>query len=269
MAGMTLREELSSPSIPLVLPSRPVALLLGSGFKGLAGLVKPVRRISYAEMDGYAPHAGIQPERVPQATLGTIDGVSTMVYPTRLHLYHGHSAHEVTSLVRHARASGCETAVFLGACGVVDGDLSESLGVVTDHINLTGENPLVGWRASGQDSFVPMEEAYDRELRDLAIEVAQARSIDLREGVYAEMRGPSLETPAEVRALRMLGASFVGMSLTLEVIMARALGMRVLAIVLPTNPAGAAWVSHRSVRAEVTSFSREVELIVRGVLARL
>ena len=78
-----------------------------------------------------------------------------------------------------------------------------------------------------------------------------------------------METPAGVRALRMLGVSYVGMSLSLEVIMARALGMRVLALTLPTNPAGASWVSHRSVRAEATSATRELKIIVRGVLARL
>ena len=261
----------------------PIGLVLGSGFGGLAGLVKPTRRVSYEQMEGYERLDDVEPERVPQATLGTIDGRSVIVYPVCLHLYHGHTAYQVTAPVRHAHASGCRVVVCIGASGLVDGADDQSLGVVSDHLNLTAENPLVGWspavapagrtmarKASRlPDAFVPMDQAYDPELRALAHEVARERGIDLHEGVYAEVRGPSLETPAEVHALRMLGVTYVGMSLSLEVIMARALGMRVLALTLPTNPAGAAWVSHRSVRAEATSATRELEAIVRGVLARL
>ncbi|MBR3157606.1 MAG: purine-nucleoside phosphorylase [Atopobiaceae bacterium] len=278
-AGMRQDE---APRLPTS-SGHPVALLLGSGFGGLAGLVKPIRRVSYESMEGYERPTDIAPERVPQVTVGTIDGSPVVVYPTRLHLYHGHTAYQVTAPVRHAYASGCRVIVCIGASGLVDGADDQALGVVSDHLNLTNENPLIGWRPTGvqhggaltqqasrpTDAFVPMDQAYDLGLRGLAHEVARERGIDLCEGVYAEVRGPSLETPAEVRALRMLGVTYVGMSLSLEVIMARALGMRVLALTLPTNPAGAAWVSHRSVRAEATSATRELEAIVRGVLARL
>lgn len=247
---------------------RPIALVLGSGFTGLSGMVKTVQRVPYTSMDGFALPPNISIQKMPEATIGTIDGVSVVVYPRRLHLYHGYTAFEVTTLVRHARSRGCHTVVFVGASGAIDPSAEARLGLVSDHLNLTGENPLVGWRRDA-DSFVPMEHAYDAELRDLAKKVASERGIDLFEGVYAEMRGPSLETPAEVRALRALGATFVGMSLSLETIMARALGMRVLALTLATNPAGASGVSHRTVRAEATSSARDLEAVVRGVVSRI
>ena len=325
---------------PLASAEHPVALLLGSGFKALAGLVKPVRRVPYERMEGFATPAGAAAgESVPQATVGTIDGVPCIVYPVRLHLYQGYSAYEVATPVRHAAASGARVALLVGACGSLSAETgaagpvgvagatslagaeptgvsatsrmgAESTGagaaspagaaaatagepvlsLVSDHINLTGENPLVEWRAaqatrrsaarlgvtgslgprtSDTGSFVPMGQAYDPELRDLARRVAAERGIELGEGVYAEVKGPSLETAAEARALRALGADFVGMSLSLEVIMARALGLRVLALTLPTNPAGAEWVTHRSVRAEATSAASELAAIVRGLLRNL
>lgn len=243
---------------------RPVALLLGSGFTRLSGLVKTVRRIPYEQIvDDAHPACGLDGL---EATVGTVDGRSVIVYPARIHLYKGFSAFQVASLVRHAHACGSRMAVFVGASGAVGN--AEGLAVVTDHINLTGESPLVGWRHEG-DSFVPMRDVYDWQMRAFAHEVAESHGIELSEGVYAEVRGPQLETPAEVRALEALGVSYVGMSLTLESIMAHALGMRVLALTHATNPAGATWVSHRSVRVEATSVGKDVETIVRGVLRRL
>ncbi len=253
---------------PLLLSGRPVALMLGSGFSRLAGLVKPVRRIPYAQIEGLSSAREANAPLPHVATAGTIDGKQAIVYPSKLHLFQGYSALEVTALVRHAHASGCGVAVFVGACGSVNSAKDGCLGLVSDHINLTGCNPLVD-RGVHTDAFLPMRDAYDPELRELVHRVAQAHGIGLQEGVYAEMRGPSLETPAEVRALQVLGADYVGMSLSLEVIMARALGMRVLAFALPTNEAGDAGVSHSSVRLEATSYARELEVIVRGVLAGL
>lgn len=265
---MTVMADRTGARPLLVSTDHPVALVLGSGFHGLSGIIKPVRRVSYEQVDGYVRPADGRVGHADQMTMGTIDGVPVVVYPSRLHLYQGCSAHEVTSLVRHAHACGCRVAICIGASGLVDGTDDQAIGMISDHLNLTGENPLRGWN-SGRDPFVPMVDAYDRELRQMAHDVARERGVELREGVYAEVVGPSLETPAEVRALRMLGVSYVGMSLSLEVIMARALGMRVLALTLPTNPAGASWVSHRSIRAEATSATRELGIIVRGVLERL
>ena len=247
-----------------ITPAHPVALILGSGFKRLAGLVKPVQRVSYEQIVGntHAPEAlaGLE------ATVGTVDGKAAIVYPARLHLHKGFTAFEVSSLVRHAHAKGCRIAIFVGACGAVAGE--EGLGVVSDHINLTGTTPLTGWQREG-DSFVPMNDVYDTRLRKIAREVAKNNGMDLPEGVYAEVCGPNLETPAEVRALGLLGANYVGMSLSLEAIMAHALGMKVLAFSLATNQAGASYVSHRYVRAEATSAAKDLETVVRGVLARL
>ena len=271
MAGPDVLSASRGKSVPVmrvVSSDHPVALALGSGFSGIAGLVKPVRRISYERFEGGPSYAGEAAPDIPSATLGTIDGVPTIVYPRRIHLYQGHSAGEVTSAVRHAASCGCRVAVFVGACGMIDDEASPRLGIVSDHINLTGHNPLIGKKHRG-DSFVPMTNAYDAGLRALALEVAKDHGIAVREGVYAEVMGPSLETEAERRALGLLGANFVGMSLSLEAIMAHALGIRVLAITLATNRAGASNVSHQSVRAETTSYDREVRMLVRGVLERL
>ena len=253
----------------------PVAIVLGSGLGHLAGLVKPVRRMSYCDIPGFPESARPVGGHNFETTIGTIDGVPVVVYPGRVHLYQGYSALEVTSLVRHAYRLGCRTVLFACATGAIQGVAETGLGLISDHINLTGVNPLVGWNEAEpelallESGFISMNDVYSSYLRDLARNVAKEADILLGEGVLAGVGGPSFETPAEVVALRTIGASYVGMSTVLEAIMAHALGMRTLGLTLAANYAGEAGVSHESVLVAAGNYSEQFERLVRGVLARL
>lgn len=251
----------------------PVAIVLGTGLGHLAGLVKPVRRIAYREIADFPEDARPVAGHTFEATVGTIDGVPVVMYPGRVHLYQGYGAREVTSLVRHAWRLGCRTMVFACATGSIPGNANKGLGVITDHINLTGCNPLVGWRGPetgyGAPELVEMTDVYTPYLRGLVHTVAGNLGISLGEGVLAGVLGPTFETPAEAAALRNMGASYVGMSTVCEAIMAHALGMHVLGLTLATNESGATGVSHQSVLEEATDHADEFERLVRGVLALL
>ena len=148
---------------------------------------------------------------------------------------------------------------------------SKGLGILTDHINLTGANPLAKEEnlRDLETPFVGMTDAYTPYLRALAHNVADDLGISVQEGVYAGLLGPSFETPAEVAALRAMGVSYVGMSTVCEVIMAHALGMQVLGLTLAANAAGDPTVTHESVLAEAELHADDFERLVRGVLKAL
>ena len=247
----------------------PVAIVLGSGLGHLGTLVKTVRRIPYARIEGFPQDARPILGHAFEAKLGTIDGVPVVVYPGRIHLYQGYSAYEVTSLVRHAHALGCRSIVFACATGAVAPHGRRGLAVVSDHINLTGMNPLVGPGGTrGLESpFVGMADAYTPYLRELTKGVAADLGIELGEAVYGGVLGPSFETAAEARMLSTLGATHAGMSLVNEVIMARALDMGVLGLTLATNMSGAGGLTHEEVLDDAAKHSDDFERLVRGVLA--
>lgn len=254
---------------------RPIAIVLGSGLGHLAGLVKPVRRIAYRDIQGFPSSARPVAGHNFEATIGTIDGVPVVVYPGRVHLYQGYSALEVTALVRHAQHLGCRVMMFACATGAIDEVATVGLGLITDHINLTGVNPLVGWNGQEPElalvdsGFVGMTDVYTDYLQGIARGVAADQGIELSEGVLAGVLGPSFETPAEVRMLRTIGASYVGCSTVCEAIMAHALGMRVLGLTLSANYAGDAGVSHESVLMAARDHADEFERLVRGILTLL
>jgi purine-nucleoside phosphorylase len=162
-----------------------------------------------------------------------------MVMNGRLHLYQGYSPAEVVAPVRLAALLGAEVMVATNATGALDPDIpAGSLVLVTDHLNLQGCNPLVGdWARELGTQFPDMSAAYDPELRRLARAAAEEAGFTVFEGVYAAVLGPSFETPAEVRMLRALGGTVVGMSTVPEVIAARHMGVRVAALSLAANPA--------------------------------
>lgn len=249
----------------------PVAIVLGTGLGHLRSLVHPVRRLDYRDIDGFPPEARPVEGHSFEATIGTVDEVPVVVYPGRIHLYQGYSASEVTSLVRHARRLGCRDIVFACATAAVAGNAQPGLGILTDHINLTGANPLVGDdNLRGLDTpFVDMGDAYSPYLRTITRGVADDLGISVGEGVYAGVLGPNFETPAEVRMLASLGVSYVGMSTVLEVIEAKALGMNVLGLTLAANYAGEAGVSHQSLLAAAERNADDFERLVRGVLRLL
>ena len=249
----------------------PVAIVLGSGLGALAELVKPVRRIPYSEIDGFPAHAQPVAGHRFEVMVGTLDEVPVVVYPGRVHLYQGYTPAQVSALVRHAHKLGCKDIVFACSTGAVAGRAHVGLGVVSDHINLTGTNPLIEREDLSQveSPFVEMSDTYSPYLRKLALEVAAEQGVELQEGVYAGQLGPSFETAAEVAMLGVLGASFAGMSLVCEAIMAHALGMNVLGLTLAANMAGEAGVTHESVLEVAHSYEDDFAKIVRGVLGYL
>ncbi len=164
---------------------------------------------------------------------------SLMVLNGRLHLYQGHAPAEVVMPIRIAALLGAEVMIATNAVGSLDPEIAPGTMIVTsDHLNLQGSNPLVGsWGRELGPQYPDMSLAYDPELRELAIGAAIEAGFDVREGVYAAVLGPSFETPAEVRMLQQLGATVVGMSTVPEVLAARHMGMRVLALSFAANPA--------------------------------
>lgn len=194
---------------------------------------------------------------------GEIEGTPALVLAGRVHLYEGHPSSVVTHAVDEVVAAGCRTVVLTNAAG----GIAESFAVgepvlISDHLNLTGSNPL-----TGAPTFVDMTAVYDAELRALASRVDPS----LQEGVYAGVTGPAYETPAEIRMLATLGADLVGMSTVHEAIAAHALGARVLGISIVTNRAAGlgAKLDHAEVQRAGAQAAERMESLLRGVLAGL
>lgn len=210
-------------------------IILGTGLGGLAGDIQARATIPYAELPGFPvstveSHAG-------HLILGDLEGRPVVAMAGRFHLYEGYHLRQVTFPIRLMRALGAGSLVVTGACGGMNplwppGELV----LLSDHINLMGDSPLVGpnWDAQGP-RFPDMSRAYDPGLRALAREAALELGIQLREGVYVAVAGPNLETAAEYRMLRALGADVVGMSTVPEVIVAVHAGLRVLGVSIITD----------------------------------
>jgi purine-nucleoside phosphorylase len=171
------------------------------------------------------------------------------VFQGRVHAYQGFSGLEAAYPARLASALGAETLIVTNAAGGVRLGLHPGeIMLIADHINLTGDSPLLGWSGpEGGVPFVPMRDAYDPNLRHYAAQMAAELDLELEEGVYCAMLGPSFETPAEIRMLMGMGGLVVGMSTVPEVIAARALGLRVLGFSLVTNVAAGVGTSHEEV----------------------
>jgi purine-nucleoside phosphorylase len=249
-----------------------VALVLGSGLGGLADTFEEREELPYAEIPGWpeatvAGHAGT-------LVAGVLEGVDVLAMKGRLHPYEGHPLPQVVLGVRVMLRLGASTLIVTNASGGVDPRLAAgTLLAITDHLNLTGQNCLLGPNdASLGPRFSDMTVAYDPALIEVASEVARGHGYELARGVYAGVLGPSYETPAEVRMLGLLGASAVGMSTVQEVIAARHMGARVLGISCVTNP-GAGLTTQRLDHAEVERVGRasaaRLTALVRGVLARI
>ncbi len=210
-----------------------VGLVLGSGlgaFGDRLGLKIPYTEIPGIPIPSVAGHGA-------SLCLGTLQGTEVACLQGRVHLYEGHPVDDVVFGVRLLVRLGCRAVLLTNAAGGIDpsfrpGDLM----LIRDHLNLTGHNPLVG---ANDDALGPrfpdLGDAYDPRLADLAKGAARAAGVDLKEGVYAAMLGPSYETPAEIRMLRTLGAAAVGMSTVAEVIALRHAGARVGAVSCVTN----------------------------------
>ena len=250
----------------------PVAIMLGSEMGDLAQCVRVVRRIPYTDIEGFPDDARPVEGHVFEALVGTIEGVPVVVYPGRIHLYQGFSELEVTALVRHAHRIGCRDVIFsCGTCGLDEDVAPGTVGLIADHLNLTGRNPLA-CRTVGSmvdTPFVPMGETYSPYLRAFARAAAEEAGVALDEGVYAALLGPSYPTPAEAGMLRALGARYVGMSAVCEVIMARALGMEVMGLTLVTHGACDADLTRDEVLRRAADASDRVAQVLMGTLRLL
>jgi len=212
-----------------------VGVVLGSGLGAVAEAVGDAAVVGYEELPGFprpsvAGHAG-------RAVLGSIGEVPVAIFQGRAHLYEGGDPEALRTPVRALRSAGAEILVLTNAAGSLRPDVGPGrLMAITDHINLTGTNPLIGPNddATGP-RFPALRDAYDPELLERLRRSAADLGLDLAEGVYLQVTGPSFETPAEIRAYRTLGADAVGMSTVPETIIARHCGLRVAAVSVITN----------------------------------
>jgi len=212
-----------------------VAVILGTGLSGLAERIEVETSISYEEIPHF-PLSTVE-THTGRLLLGRLGGKHVVAMQGRFHLYEGYSAQQVTFPVRVMRALGAATLVVSNACGGMNplwspGDLV----LIADHINLLGDNPLIGANLEELGPRFPdMSAVYDEELRTLARQVALDQGFPLRSGVYVAVAGPNLETRAEYRMLRAMGADVVGMSTVPEVIVAVHGGMRVMGVSIITD----------------------------------
>lgn len=214
-----------------------VGMILGSGLGGFADLLEDAIRIPFREIPGFPVptvegHAG-------ELVIGRFSKTPVAILNGRVHFYEGQPQREITIPVRVLRRLGADTLILTNAAGGINLDFSAgALMLIRDHINYSGQNPLIG---QNLDEFGPrfpdMTDIYTKELREELKQRAQNAGILLREGVYAMYSGPSYETPAEIRMFRTLGADAVGMSTVPESIVARHSGMRVIGISCITNMA--------------------------------
>lgn len=209
------------------------AVVLGSGLSPLGASLVGGSGIPYRDIEGM-PTSTVEGHE-GRLFAGEIGGNGVLVFAGRVHLYEGRNTREVTYPVRAAIGAGCDTIVLTNAAGGIREGLEVGAPcLIADHVNLTGQTPLLGPNDDDVGPrFLDLTDVYDPQLRELA------RSIDpgLKEGVYAGLLGPTYETPAEVKMLRTLGADLVGMSTVIEAIAARYLKARVLGISVVTNPA--------------------------------
>ena len=214
-----------------------IAMVLGSGLGGLGDEVENPIVVSYRDI----PHfkASTAPGHKGQLVFGTLEGRNVAVMQGRMHHYEGYSYEEVTYAVRVLRLLGCETLIVTNAAGCVNTDWSAGdLMLITDHIKMFSESPLRGENLPEFGvRFPDASRLYTPRLQQLARETAAELSIPLREGVYFYCYGPQYETPAEIRAARVLGGDAVGMSTAPEVIVAGHCGMEVLGLTLLSNMA--------------------------------
>jgi len=212
-----------------------IGIVLGSGLGAVADAVADPNVIGYEELPGFprptvAGHAG-------RAMIGDLGGVPVAVLQGRRHLYEGPPVEPIATPIRALRAAGADTLILTNAAGSLRPELGPgNLMAITDHINLTGANPLVGPNDDALGPRFPsLRDAYDPDLRATLHATARDLGTPLADGVYLAVSGPSFETPAEIRAFRALGADAVGMSTVHETIVARHAGLRVAAISTITN----------------------------------
>jgi len=244
-----------------------LGIVLGSGLGGLANELTESVAIPFSELPGWP--AASAPGHVGRLLLGRLDGMPVVMLQGRLHLYEGHDPGLVVQPVLLMGRLGAEAVLLTNASGGINPAFAAgTLMVIADHINLTGRTPLLGANADDLGPRFPdLTEVYTGALRERLHAAGRAESVELAEGVYAGLLGPSYETPAEVRMLRTLGADAVGMSTVLEAIAARWAGLSVCGVSLVTNP-GAGYTGEPLTHEEVLAASAEAGPRLAHVIRR-
>jgi purine-nucleoside phosphorylase len=253
-----------------------VGIILGSGLGPLADAVQDADIIHPAEHIPHWPRSTVE-GHAGRVVVGKLEGQIVMVQQGRAHYYEGHSLQRVTLPVRVMQLLGVETLIVTNAAGAINPSFRPGgVMLITDHINLMGMAGLSPLRGPNDESlgtrFPDMSRAYDRELRALALEAAQEAGLQLPQGVYVCLGGPSFETPADLHFLRMIGADAVGMSTVPEVTVARHGGLRVLGLSGISNAAnldGDTLTTHEEVLGAGREIVPKLTTIIRGVLRRL
>jgi purine-nucleoside phosphorylase len=249
-----------------------IALVLGSGLGGFADDFQEAVGIPYEEIPGFVRstaegHAG-------RLVIGKVDTVPVVAMQGRVHYYEGYSLEEVTFPVRTFKLLGIKTLVLTNASGGINVQLTQgALMVISDHVNLIGDNPL---RGPNDERFGPrfpdMSAVYSPALQELVVEEAKSIGVEVRRGIYGALSGPSYETPAEIHLLRSLGADAVGMSTVPEAIVARHMDMDVLGISCITNMAAGISdepIDHADVMATGDRVRGTFTELVRRVVSRI
>ena len=244
-----------------------IGMVLGSGLGGFVAAIEAAVEIPYSELQGFpipsvSGHAG-------SLVLGRIAGEAVAVMAGRGHYYEHGRADVMRPALETLNALGVRDMIFTNSAGGLRMEIPPgSVMLISDHINLNTGNPLIG--EPSDERFVGMTQAYDEGLRQAAVAAAEAEGIALSEGVYMWFSGPSFETPAEIRAARILGADAVGMSTVPEVIVARFLGLRILAFSVVTNYAAGmtgAELSHRETKDVAPLGGEKLQRILTRMLA--
>jgi len=249
-----------------------IGLVLGSGLGAFADQLTDAARIPYSQIPSFPRSTAIG--HAGQMVIGHAGDVPVAVMQGRVHLYEGYSAQEVAFPMRVFGRMGIGAVIITNAAGGINLKYQQgALVVITDHINLQGTSPLVGANDERLGlRFPDMTRAYAKEYVQIAREEAAKLGIDLQDGVYAALLGPSYETPAEIRHLRIIGADLVGMSTAAEVIAARHMGMKVLAISCVTNMAAGILdqiLTHQEVMETGEKVRGQFEALIRAVLPRM
>jgi purine-nucleoside phosphorylase len=246
-----------------------IALVLGSGLGGFADEFAGAIKIPYSKLPNFPQSTAVG--HAGQLVLGSVENVEVVGMQGRVHLYEGYSAKEVVLPVRVFARMGVQAIVLTNAAGGIKKEFTQGrLVVISDHINLQGANPLLGPNDENFGvRFPDMTSASDKKFRALALAEGRRLGINLGEGVYAALAGPSYETPAEIRYLRSIGADLVGMSTVPEVIAARHCGIRVLGISCVTNAAAGVLdqpLDHNEVLETAERVKGQFIALLRGVI---
>ncbi|MFV0626230.1 MAG: purine-nucleoside phosphorylase [Alphaproteobacteria bacterium] len=212
-----------------------IAIILGSGLGQIGEEIENAVTIKYEDIEGFprstvSGHAG-------KLIIGTFEGKEVLCMQGRIHLYEGHEPQKIDLIIKSFKKLGIEKLIVTNAAGSLNLDMpAGSIMMISDHINFSGKNPLIGVNNDGLGPRFPdVSNAYDRDIRAKAKEIAQKEGIKLYEGVYLMVLGPNFETAAEIRAFKVLGADAVGMSTVPEVLSAVHSGMKVLGFSVITN----------------------------------